>query len=123
MFHNTLPDRLREELQVAIELGISPLRVGDPGFDRVVAAGTVKWAVTVEGELLVIPKFVQGQELAHTVLTNGGPVLAAGEVEIVRTNGQYGVLDINAHSGHYQPDRASLRLGEQAFVNRGIMRL
>jgi hypothetical protein len=123
LFHNALADHLQEELALAADLGVAPLRVGDPGFDQVVIGGTIKWAVTVEGELLIVPKHIKGQELAHTVLTNGGPVLAAGEAEIAGTDGQYVVIEINDHSGHYRPDRASLRLGVQAFEERGITRL
>jgi len=123
LFHNALTDRLQEELALAADLGVAPLRVGDPGFDQVIIGGTIKWAVTVEGELLIVPKYVKGEELAHAVLTNGGPVLAAGEAEIAITDGQYVVIEINNYSGHYHPDRASLRLGEQAFEVRGIARL
>ena len=123
MFHNTLADRLQEELEQAAWLGVSPLRVGDPGFAGVAMEGTVKWAVTVAGELLIIPKSVRGEELPHTVLTNGEPVLAAGEAEIARTDGQYALIDINHHSGHYRPDRHSLTLGERAFAAQGVARL
>ncbi len=123
MFHNALADRLREELARAARLGVSPRRIGDPGFAGVAAEGTVKWAVTVAGELLIVPKYVRGEELPHTVLTNGEPVLAAGEAEIVRMDDQYALLDINHHSGHYRPDRQSLRIGERAFADRGITQL
>ena len=70
-FSNQLPDLLERELSRANELGIIPIKVGDPKFDPVINQGTIKWAVTIEGELVVIPKFVNGEEIPHTVLTHG----------------------------------------------------
>lgn len=123
LFANQLPSRLGVELTLARQLGVTPLRVGEPGFDAAIGGGTVKWALTATGELLFVPKFVRGVELAHTVITQGDPVRAAGEAEIVRLDDRYGLIGINAHSGHYQPDQASLRIGERAFDNAGIIRL
>lgn len=107
----------------AKRFGVTALRVGEPGFDQVVASGTVKWAVTLANELVLIPKFVRSVEIAHTALTGGAPVLAAGEAEIVGAAGNYALLEINRHSGHYQPDAASLRIGRQAFAAAGIVQL
>uniref|UniRef100_A0A7C3ZLS1 Uncharacterized protein n=1 Tax=Planktothricoides sp. SpSt-374 TaxID=2282167 RepID=A0A7C3ZLS1_9CYAN len=119
-FSNQLSDRLQSELRLADNLGVRPLKVGDPGFDDIINEGTVKWAVTVEGELLVIPKFVSGREISHTVITRGEPVLTAGEAEIVGTSGQYILLSISNYSGHFQPSRDSLERGITAFSQQGV---
>lgn len=120
VFHNTLPDRLAEELAVAARLGILPIRPGAPGFVAITMSGTAKWAVLLDNTLVLIPKVVQGEELARTVLTDGAAVLAAGEVEIVEAYGSYFYFALTNHSGHYQPDRASRKIGVRAFADAGI---
>jgi hypothetical protein len=82
VFYNQLPDELADELAIAKQLGVKPISVADQGFEAVANSGTIKWAVTQSGELKIIPKYVNEVELKHSVLTNGQPVLAAGEAEI-----------------------------------------
>ena len=67
-----------------------------------------------------MPKYVQGQEISHTVITNGEPVLAAGEADITGFDSYYYLLNINNHSGHYQPSLSSLEIGKEAFKASGI---
>jgi len=111
---------LAGELAEAARLGAKPLKVGEAGFDAAVNSGTVKWAINESGQLVIIPKFVNGTEISHTVLTGGGRVIAAGEAEIAGSGGQYILLQINNHSGHYLPSSESLGLGRQAFAALGI---
>ncbi|MFE5936934.1 putative T7SS-secreted protein [Streptomyces sp. NPDC056470] len=120
LFPNRMADELEGELADAERLGVKPMRAGDEGFDDVINSGTVKWAVTEEGELVFIPKHVQGTELKHPVLTNGGPVRAAGEAEIAGGGGQYFAMDINNQSGHFWPSQESLVIGREAFERAGI---
>ncbi|WP_306325067.1 putative T7SS-secreted protein [Streptomyces venezuelae] len=120
LFHNRMPEQLEHELADAERLGVKPMHVGDPGFDDVINSGTVKWAVTEEGELVFIPKHVQGVELKHPVLTNGAPVRAAGEAEIAGGGGDYFGMEINNQSGHYWPSQESLDIGREAFDRAGI---
>ncbi|MEU4732166.1 putative T7SS-secreted protein [Streptomyces sp. NPDC023588] len=120
LFHNRQPDELADELADAERLGVKPIRVGDEGFDDIINSGTVKWAVTEEGELVFIPKHVQGTELKHPVLTNGAPVRAAGEAEIAGSGGNYFGMEINNQSGHYWPSQESLDIGKEAFERAGI---
>jgi hypothetical protein len=122
LFHNTMPDRLAEELRLAASLGVNRVKVGELGFDRAIEAGTVKWAITVEGELWLMPKWGDGVELAHTVLTRGAPVLAAGEADIAGSSGEYFLLWMDNRSGHYRPDQASLDLAGHIFAANGIRR-
>ncbi|AIR98138.1 putative T7SS-secreted protein [Streptomyces glaucescens] len=120
-YENQLPKELDRELADAERLGVRPLRVGDNGFDEAVNSGTVKWVVDQHGELLVMPKYVDGVELKHPVLTRGGPVHAAGEAEIAGGGGSYFGMEINNNSGHYRPSLESLQVGRDAFERAGII--
>jgi hypothetical protein len=121
VFYNHQPEDLEPELAYAADLGVMPLRVGDPEFARAVAvADRMKWAVLEDEQVVFMDKHHAGVEIAHTVLTAGAPVLAAGEAEIVAFKGQYLWLDIDNHSGHYQPDSTSIAVGIAAFTAVGI---
>lgn len=120
-FPNTLPERLQGDLDTASRLGVTPLRVGDPGFDATINGGTVKWAVTENGELVIVPKFVGDTEISHSVLTGGQPVQTAGEAEIVGNEGNYFLIDVNNHSGHFIPSQESVdTIGIDTFNRNGI---
>lgn len=120
VFINQLSGRLSEELAVATRLKVKPTKISDPEFGTIANSGIIKWVVSLEQQLFVIPKFIQGQEISHTVLTNGEPVLAAGEADIAGDDGEYYLLNINNHSGHYQPSLNSLEIGKEAFIASGI---
>lgn len=121
LFGNTLPSELPAELARAERLGVRPFHFSDPEFPRLANEGPLKWAVTPQGELRFIPKWgPDGQELAHTVLTGGEPVAAAGEAEIAVSGTDVYVLELNNHSGHYLPSDASLEIGRAAFEAHGI---
>ncbi len=97
------------------------MRMGDPRFAEIANGGTIKWAVTENNELFVIPKNVAKLELSHTILTNGDPVLAAGEADITFVEGTFFGIEINNHSGHYQLSIESLAIGRAAFLRHGII--
>ncbi|MEU6385698.1 DUF6531 domain-containing protein [Streptomyces bauhiniae] len=120
-YENQLPGELGHELNVADRLGVSPVKVGEPGFDEAINSGTIKWAVDDHGQLLVIPKHIDGIELKHPVLTRGGPVQSAGEAEIAGGEGTYFGMEINNNSGHYKPSLESLQTGKDAFERAGII--
>lgn len=115
-----LPQRLSAELARAAQLGVKALGVGEAGFDEVINAGTVKWAVTESGQLLVMPHSVAGREISHAVLTGGNSVLAAGQADIAGSGGKYFLLELTNHSGHFQPSAASLELARRTFASFGI---
>lgn len=120
IFENQLPERLKAELDLAKKLGVKPLKIGEVGFDDVINEGTIKWVVTLKGELMIIPYWFGSIEISHTFLTGGKPVLAAGEAEIAGGEGEYFMMSISNRSGHYQPSADSLNLGMRAFRVRGI---
>jgi Pretoxin HINT domain len=118
---NRLPERLPGELQTADALGVKPLKVGDQGFQEVIQNGPVKWAVTQDGQLYVIPKWVGKTEIAHTAITRGDPVLAAGEATIINTGKGYRITSYSGWTGHYwRPDEAGEVIGRNAFIEAGI---
>jgi hypothetical protein len=121
LFPNTMPGTLGQELALAENLGVKPAAVGSAAFDAAISSGTIKWAVREDGSLVIIPKFVQGKEISHSVLTGGAPVRAAGEADIAGSakDGYFG-LDINNHSGHFLPSSASLKIGKEAFTAAGV---
>ncbi|MFD4443431.1 hypothetical protein ACFWPK_27010 [Nocardia sp. NPDC058519] len=122
-FPNQMADRLERELAQADAAGIRPLRPSDDGFDEIINSGErIKWALTMDGDLLVLPHDIAGYgEIPHSVLTRGASVMAAGEAQIAgsRASGYYG-LEITPHSGHFQPSLESLGLGREAFSRYGI---
>ncbi|MGQ4415723.1 RHS repeat domain-containing protein, partial [Streptomyces sp. SAS_269] len=120
-FRNQLPEELERELADAERLGVKPLKVGDAGFDEAINEGTVKWVVDQNGDLLIMPKHVNGVELKHPVLTHGQPVQAAGEAEIAGSDGSYFSMEINNNSGHYRLSLESLQTGRDAFERAGII--
>jgi hypothetical protein len=120
LFTNQLPESLPEELAEARRVGVEPIRFGDEGFDAIANSGTIKWAINEAGELLIIPKYVGDVELKHSVLTNGEPVIAAGEAEIAVDSGTRVGISINRNSGHFQTSAESLELGLDAFNEHGI---
>jgi RHS repeat-associated protein/uncharacterized repeat protein (TIGR01451 family) len=123
LFPNRKPHFWDTERMAAERLGVRPLRVGEPGFDDVVNRLHVKWAVDEDGALLLMPKYVEGEELYHPVLTNNRPVRAAGEAHITGGNGVYFLIWITRQSGHYEPSLESLNIGKLAFVNEGFQPL
>lgn len=122
-FFNSAPDKLGAELSRAERLSVRPVKVGDAEFDEVINAGELKWAVLPDGELYVMRKHVDGEDddLAHTALTRGGPVIAAGEANIAGSvDAGYLGLMISNHSGHYEPPPYTLDIGLAAFADAGI---
>jgi hypothetical protein len=128
MYENQLPSSLADELATARRLGVSPMSPADPAFDSVINEGPIKYAVTPNGDLLVIPKYAaDGTEISHAVLTGGKPVISAGEADIVG-NAQDGYIgtEIEPHSGHYMngntpaQNAAVVQLAKDAFLKYGI---
>ncbi|MFG2332776.1 RHS repeat-associated core domain-containing protein [Streptomyces sp. NPDC048604] len=121
-FRNRMPKTRDEELATANRLGVQPLTPGTKDFDDLLDTGEqLKWAVLEDGRLVVVPKFVKGEEISHAVLSGGDPVRAAGEAQIVGSQGQYWGTHIDNHSGHFQPSLESLEIGKEAFRKFGVV--
>lgn len=126
LFDNQLPHRLAQELAEARALGVTPIRVGDAGFEKLVNEGTIKFVVTESGDLLVGPHSVHGVEISHAVLSNGKAVRVAGEAEVMGHRGLYVATEIEPHSGHFMngsshaQNAASKALAQAAFQRAGV---
>lgn len=70
--------------------------------------------------LLVSKRHVIGEHISHAVLADGGPVQAAGELEVIEFAEVKVVTALNNMSGHYQPGRGSLDVAVEAFEERGL---
>ncbi|WP_418124639.1 LysM peptidoglycan-binding domain-containing protein [Variovorax sp. 160MFSha2.1] len=129
LFANQVPKSLASELSTASKLGVAPMSPVSPKFDAAINEGTIKYAVTPNGDLLVIPKYAtNGTEISHAVITKGQPVIAAGEAEIAgNAKSGYIGMNINAHSGHYMNGNTAAQnaavegIAKNAFAKYGIL--
>jgi hypothetical protein len=128
LFSNQLPGQLKDELATAKAKGVSPIKIGDEGFDDIINQGTIKYVVTDSGDVLVQPKFAaDGTEISHAVLNSGKPVASAGEADIAGNtiDGYFGT-DLSTWSGHYLNGASStenaqaLGIAKDAFSKNGI---
>ncbi|WP_434347366.1 SitA5 family polymorphic toxin [Myxococcus virescens] len=127
LLENQRPHLLDNEQKIARLVGVRPVRVTDPDFLRYVNNGSIKWVVTAEEELLIVPHTWRTKEISHAVASGGRPVLAAGEAEIAAHGMLRTGVEITPHSGHYlfgAPSATSARaleIGRQAFSRAGIL--
>ena len=129
VWSNQFPEMLDFETALAKEPGVEPAQAGAPEFDQMVQnveqkGEKLKWVVTQDSELWFIPAKVNDNEISHSVITNGGDVIAAGETEIMSSwdcGFKYITLDLTSRSGHYEPSPASLgRIAQLVFERNGI---
>ena len=121
LYSNRYPNELAGELALAERLGVKVAAPGTAAFDEAIATGRVKWAVLKDGRLVVMPKWVAGQEIKHSVLSGGEPVRAAGEAEIAGSSGHYFGLEIDGQSGHFfEAGWDAKEIGMDFFARAGI---
>ncbi|MGH1387329.1 RHS repeat-associated core domain-containing protein [Kordia sp.] len=117
-FPNLMPESLDYELARAEKLGVEVMGLNSKGFDDMVVNGPIKFVVDSNGEMQLMSKFVDGEEISHAVLTKGRNVLTAGELMLAGSKEiGYFVLDISNHSGHFQPSEKSLQIAKDALKN------
>ncbi len=128
LFDNQMPNNLQNELKIANRLGVKPISPSNTAaFDELINGGEkVKFVVTEDNQLLLMPAVKDGQEISHAVLSNGQPVRAAGEVDIGGGNGTYYGLDFEPNSGHFHngntpaQNELSDKIAKEAFAKYGI---
>lgn len=127
LFENQKPQLLPAELEIARKLGIRPVNVTDPEFLSYVNEGRIKWVVTQEGTLRIVPHTWRRTEISHAVASSGRPVLAAGEADIAIHGTTRLGIEITPRSGHFlygASESVSLRaleIGRRAFSQAGIV--
>ncbi|MFF2126026.1 RHS repeat-associated core domain-containing protein [Streptomyces olivochromogenes] len=117
------------ELKTASDRGVNPVTLSEgAGMDglseAVGGASDFKWAVTMDGELRVMPAYAGGEsggwplaEMAHTVLAGlNGRLRAAGSGTIMDGFPAF----ITNQSGHFTPGAETLPTGVAAFQRAGI---
>jgi hypothetical protein len=122
IFPNKLLNRWEQEQKLGEDLNVPTARPNDPAWGDIIRGNsTIKWAVLEDGDLVIMPKFVNGEEVPHSLLSGGEGVKAAGEADIAYVPGEpVFAIDITRHSGHFEPSEESLRLGVDAFADAGI---
>ncbi|WP_238540097.1 hypothetical protein [Corallococcus macrosporus] len=127
LLENQRPQWLEREQKLARQVGVRPVRVTDPDFLRYVNNGSIKWVVTAEGDLLILPHTWRATEISHAVASGGRPVLAAGEADIAAHGTQRMGVAIKPYSGHYlfeapaATSARALEIGRRAFSQAGIV--
>jgi hypothetical protein len=105
-FPNLEPENLGADEADAVFAGVTPAAPGTGAFDRTIASGEVKWAVTKGIGLRVMPTKVGGfEDLYHSVLSGGDSVLAAGTARIDMWEGGYYGRYITTTAGISSPRR------------------
>ena len=119
-YYNRMPSQLQGEMEAARRVGLRPIEIPGREFDSLAAEGVRLIYVVASGRLLVSKRQVGVEHITHAVLADGGPVQAAGELEIRAEHGSFVVSALNNISGHYRPAEASLEIARTAFESAGI---
>ena len=114
---NSKGPQLPIELMEADLQGVKPIYAGSDEFASAMKGdGQYLWAVDESGKLGIAQA---GPGIQHTVITNGDPVMSAGQL-VVR-NGR--VTTFDNWTGHYTPScacsNAFLQNGSDAFLGAG----
>ncbi|WP_116198752.1 hypothetical protein [Amycolatopsis circi] len=127
-FGNQQPESLDAEREVMRRNGVTPTTPGTSEFDAMINSGDgqLKWVVTDSGELRVAPHTVNGGEISHAAIADGGRVRAAGQANVAGGSdaGCFG-LEIDNHSGHCfhgvaHDGDAVIQEGVDAFGRYGV---
>lgn len=120
-YYNDDPTRLGQELQAARRAGVVPVEVSSSAFTVLAATGVrMIFVVLLDGSLVAAPRRQRNEDISHTVLSGGGPVLAAGEFSVGFRGSEIVVSALNDMSGHYQPGTDGLAVAQEAFEAAGI---
>lgn len=120
LYPNLMPEWLAEELRAAHRIGIRIVTAPGDEFDALAVLGDPLIYVVLPPRVLVVCQN-SGYPAHHSVLADGRPVLAAGEVSLAVYRGQRTVLALNAISGHYLPDDGCLVIVREVFEALGFV--
>ncbi|MCY4103237.1 MAG: hypothetical protein OXG55_08270 [bacterium] len=119
-YDNRYPEHLLQEMAAAERAGAVTVEVPSTEFETLVELGEPMIYVVVGDRPLVCRRHLMGEQISHAVLSRGGPVYAAGEIEVVRDGSEQLVILVNNRSGHYRPGPESLVVARQALEARGL---
>ena len=110
------PKSLAKEMDDAKRLCVTPVPISGPKSIAVLGGeGSVfKWVISQQGALLGLRTMVD-DVIKHSVATGGKPVCAAGMARF-----EHGRLEIDNKSGHYKPDKSSLKYAKSKFEAAGF---
>jgi hypothetical protein len=110
------PNALPGELAAAAAAHISPVVIEGPDSTADIGAGgcPFKWVLAPDGTFYGM-KYLPGDIIKHTIATKGQPVISGGFAV-----SQNGAITIDDHSGHYQPDLASLNIAVAVLQTLGF---
>jgi hypothetical protein len=116
LWPDRFPDALPTELAAAETLHVSPVEFTGPDSAAVIGANgcPFKWVLTADGKFYGLI-YLTGDAIKHSIVTRGAPVASAGFAVA-----QGDSITVDDHSGHYQPDLASLQLAVTALKNLGF---
>lgn len=78
------------------------------------------FVVLLDGRLVAAPRRQLDENISHAVLSNGDPVLAAGEFSVGFHGSQTVIAALNDMSGHYKPGADGLAVAQEAFETAGF---
>jgi hypothetical protein len=80
------------------------------------------WVITPDRELIFAPEYVGDFRMRHSILSQGGSVLSAGEATLWRGHRARAKWKgtISLQSGGYRPNVASFGVAQRVFAEYGI---
>lgn len=114
-----MPEELEAELRDAERYGVRRVVAPSDEFDELASRVDSLIYVVLQSRVLVVCE-ATGYPAHHSVLANGEPVLAAGELALVVYHGHRQVLRLDAVSGHYLPDRGCLAIAREVLETLGF---
>lgn len=122
-------EQLVTEIGLGVQWGVKPTVVTGPGSLAPFAdqGETLLWVRMKNGEIRVHPEtiLVEGvpQRVVHTQLSGGEPVLAAGQMNGIRSHGGITIAEMTPNSGHHYNPMLTRGLGrahEPFAIHQGL---
>jgi hypothetical protein len=120
-YRNRSPELLPQELDDARSAGVIPATFPGQHFNELVDQNRrLVYVLTLRFQLIIAPQLTGTFEIDHPALCQGEDVLAAGELDLVRIEREYVVMDLSNKSGHYRPDGSCLDLVREFMLDLGF---
>ena len=127
LYPNLLPDRLQKELKSMESTGVTPITIGETGWENALIPylndypqRKMIYVLTENGQLIVGPRAEQYIHLKHAALANGENVFTAGEVIFRQGNSGIEFCKLSPSSGHYKPAPQSIEDVRNILTSTGM---